>query len=114
MNLFPWLKSAGTMKPSPHILNSNAPLVRKRYCFSGFVQGVGFRWEAKKLAEQLNLTGWIRNECDGSVTMEIEGKVDSIVECIRTMQGVPRFDITDIQAEDLPCSRAETNFRVVY
>lgn len=47
--------------------------VRKRIVFHGRVQGVGFRYTAKYLAQSLGLTGWARNERDGTVTMEIQG-----------------------------------------
>ena len=36
--------------------------VRKRIIFRGRVQGVGFRYTAKYLAQSLGLTGWVRNE----------------------------------------------------
>lgn len=41
--------------------------------FVGEVQGVGFRWTARKVADDLGLSGWVRNEPDGSVSMELEG-----------------------------------------
>ncbi len=41
--------------------------------FIGTVQGVGFRWTNQGIANQLNLTGWVRNNSDGSVEMEIQG-----------------------------------------
>ena len=41
--------------------------------FIGTVQGVGFRWTNQGIANQLNLTGWVRNNGDGSVEMEIQG-----------------------------------------
>ena len=44
--------------------------VRKHIVFYGRVQGVGFRYTAKYLAQSLELTGWVRNEYDGTVTME--------------------------------------------
>ena len=40
----------------------------------GRVQGVGFRYTAKYLALSLGLTGWARNEWDGTVTMEVQGR----------------------------------------
>lgn len=44
---------------------------------SGKVQGVWFRASTKQKAQELNLTGWVRNEPDGSVAAEAEGgKVD--------------------------------------
>ena len=41
--------------------------------FVGQVQGVGFRWTSMNVARELDLTGWVRNEPDGSVTAEIQG-----------------------------------------
>ena len=113
MNLFQWLKGGGTAT-IPVQDDPSAPGVRRRYRFSGLVQGVGFRWEAKRLAKQLKLTGWVRNEGDGSVIMEAEGRANNIDALVRTMQKVPRFDITAIETEDLPCSGVETAFEVLY
>lgn len=48
--------------------------VRKRIVFQGRVQGVGFRYTAKYLAQSLELKGWVRNEWDGTVTMEVQGR----------------------------------------
>ncbi|MEI3220238.1 MAG: acylphosphatase [Lachnoclostridium sp.] len=48
--------------------------VRKHITFYGRVQGVGFRYTAKYMAQSLGLTGWVCNESDGSVTMEIQGR----------------------------------------
>ncbi len=39
----------------------------------GRVQGVGFRFTAQALAASFDVAGFVRNEWDGSVYMEIEG-----------------------------------------
>lgn len=60
-------------------------MIRKRIVFSGWVQGVGFRYRARHAAELLGATGWVRNEYDGSVTMEIQGteeQIDGVIEAI--------------------------------
>ena len=41
--------------------------VRKHIVFHGRVQGVGFRYTAKYLANSLNLVGWVQNEWDGTL-----------------------------------------------
>ena len=40
---------------------------------SGKVQGVFFRASAKGKAEELNIKGNVRNNADGSVSIEVEG-----------------------------------------
>ncbi|QOY61019.1 acylphosphatase [Thermophilibacter immobilis] len=63
---------------------NNAPEVpsedtrRLHLRFVGQVQGVGFRWTASAVARRLALTGWIRNEEDGSVTAEIQGSGEHV------------------------------------
>lgn len=41
--------------------------------FSGRVQGVGFRATTRKVAVSHGLTGWVRNEADGTVLAELQG-----------------------------------------
>ncbi|HEX2894653.1 MAG TPA: acylphosphatase [Marmoricola sp.] len=49
---------------------------------TGRVQGVSFRYYTQLRAQQLGLTGWVRNEPDGSVAGHFEGApgaVDGLV-----------------------------------
>lgn len=55
--------------------------------FVGRVQGVGFRFTAVRCVERRqqsndSLTGWVRNEMDGSVLMVVEGLRASIEACL--------------------------------
>jgi len=45
---------------------------------SGQVQGVFFRASAKEEAESRGLTGFVRNEPDGSIFIEAEGPQDKL------------------------------------
>ena len=47
-------------------------MIRRHYVFIGWVQGVGFRWRAKQAADLYRCTGYVRNEWDGSVTLDWE------------------------------------------
>ena len=117
MELFRWLKKAFAVNQQTVVQRPDGPHtppVRRRYRFSGRVQGVGFRYEAMIIADQLGLVGWARNENDGTVLVEIEGETGYINEFLRAMQAVPRFDITEIQTEDLPLSQTETAFNALY
>ena len=59
---------------------------RRRIGFSGWVQGVGFRYRAVHAAGLYGCTGWVKNEYDGSVTMEIQGTEDAIDRVILAIE----------------------------
>lgn len=44
-----------------------------RTTFRGRVQGVGFRIQTLDIAKGFDISGFVRNEVDGSVTLEAEG-----------------------------------------
>jgi acylphosphatase len=46
---------------------------RMGYRVTGRVQGVGFRAYAVRLARECSVVGWVRNEADGSVSVEAAG-----------------------------------------
>ncbi len=51
---------------------------RYRLIFSGRVQGVGFRWRTWQYARQHQLVGWIQNQADGTVMLELEGAEEEL------------------------------------
>lgn len=54
-------------------VDPKAGRVRYRVIFSGRVQGVGFRATAQEKARRVALVGYVRNQADGTVEMEVEG-----------------------------------------
>ena len=77
-------------------------IVRKRLIYHGRVQGVGFRYTAKRLANVLELTGWVKNEYNGTVIMEVQGKEATIY---RLMEGINRdiyIQIDWIDSKEIP------------
>lgn len=55
----------------------------------GQVQGVAFRWTTLQRAEQFRVTGWVRNETDGSVQAHLEGSPDAVANLIAWMRHGP-------------------------
>ncbi|MBC7835309.1 MAG: acylphosphatase [Phycisphaerales bacterium] len=47
--------------------------MRVRMRYQGRVQGVGFRMTALSIATRHAVSGWVRNEADGSVLLQVEG-----------------------------------------
>ncbi len=62
--------------------NSIAILVR----FTGRVQGVGFRFETARIAHDLPVTGYVRNEPDGSVELLVEGSPEAARQLLEEIQ----------------------------
>ncbi len=62
-------------------------LERARVIFTGYVQGVGFRFTARMLASHFPVTGLVRNLPDGTVKLEAQGErpvVESYLQALRT------------------------------
>lgn len=69
----------------------------------GRVQGVGFRFSARSRARKLNLTGWVRNEPDGTVRIMCEGsreRVEQFKAWLR--EGPPGAHVTHVDAREEP------------
>ncbi|MGF2383950.1 acylphosphatase [Lentilactobacillus otakiensis] len=65
-------------------MNDNIKTVKMNA--SGLVQGVGFRWATIQIAESLDISGWVKNEPDGSVSILASGSrenLDHFIEKIR-------------------------------
>ncbi len=50
--------------------------------FSGYVQGVGFRYTARRIADSLGLVGWVKNCYDGRVELVAEGEEEVLTEML--------------------------------
>jgi acylphosphatase len=57
---------------------------------TGRVQGVSFRFWTRREAEALGLSGWVRNEADGSVSALIAGPRAAVERMVRALHVGPR------------------------
>ncbi len=76
---------------------------------TGRVQGVAFRWEAQHAAERMGVTGWVRNEPDGSVTAHVEGDevaVNDMVVWLR--RGPPAAHVRDVTVMPVSATGADS------
>jgi len=71
----------------------------------GKVQGVFFRDSSKKKADKLGLSGWVRNEQDGTVKIVAEGEEENLKKLIKWCRdGGPEYakiDNVDIEWKEL-------------
>ncbi len=62
---------------------------RAEITVSGTVQGVGFRWFTTRQAQSYGVTGWVRNNEDGSVSVVAEGDEGSLKSFIEDLRRGP-------------------------
>ena len=86
-------------------------MIRRRIVFYGQVQGVGFRYRAAKAAEMVGCTGWVRNDWDGTVTMEIQGTEEQIDQVILAIERGRFIRIENMDSKSLPVKPEERRFR---
>ena len=85
-------------------------MIRKHIRFWGRVQGVGFRYRAYHAANAVGATGWVRNEYDGSVTMEIQGTEELIDQVILLIEKGRFVRIENMDARTIPVKEEERGF----
>ncbi|MEM7229513.1 MAG: acylphosphatase [Planctomycetota bacterium] len=64
--------------------------------FRGRVQGVFFRATTRDLSERFAVTGWVRNEPDGSVVCVAEGEQAELDRFIAAVREAKRGNIDDV------------------
>lgn len=88
--------------------------IRKYIRFYGQVQAVGFRWTAMQAAKLYGVTGWVRNEYDDSVSMEIQGTERQIDDVIAAIDRGTYIVIDRMEVKRLETVEEERGFRVKY
>ena len=84
---------------------------RKHLTFYGDVQGVGFRYRARHAAGLVGATGWVRNEFDGSVTMEVQGTENQIDQVVALVAEGRYVQIDRMEVKTIPLEENETGVR---
>jgi len=86
----------------------------KRYLIHGRVQGVGFRYFAEGVAEQVGVTGYTRNLDDGGVEVYAVGTSDQLSALSGYLWRGPRgADVRGVQEFDAPVEDL-SGFRIEY
>lgn len=79
----------------------------------GHVQGVGFRYFVLETAQQLQLTGWVRNLVNGNVELVAEGNRTDLDKLFSAVQsGSPGSMVTIVVSDWLPAQNTFTLFSI--
>jgi len=87
-------------------------IARAHVIFSGRVQGVGFRYTARRAAGGFDVTGWVRNLPDGRVEFEAQGERAEVEACLEEVRSRMRSCIHGEEVSWIGAAAGETDFGI--
>ena len=104
-------------KPKYHERLDDGKIAMKKLVhvyYSGRVQGVGFRFIAKRIAEELGLYGWVSNLDDGRVEIYAEGDEGALNDFLTQINSNFSRYIQDKQVIWEPAASEFRNFSIKF
>lgn len=83
---------------------------------TGLVQGVGFRWTTQMIAQELGITGTVKNNPDGSVSIVAQGEEFPLEHFIKKIKASPSVagHVDHVDLNTISNAEKFTRFSVVY
>lgn len=85
---------------------------RRAVIFRGRVQGVGFRATTRDVASGHDVTGWVRNEPDGSVRCEVQGASEAVDGFLEDLEGRMARYIDSRRVDPIGLAEGERGFAI--
>lgn len=85
---------------------------RRQVTYRGHVQGVGFRATARQRAVLYEVTGWVRNEPDGTVMLEVQGLQPEIERFLWDVRDRLAGYIKNEEGVTIPVVKDEQEFEI--
>lgn len=89
-------------------------MVAKHMIFAGRVQGVGFRFTARNIANRHQLAGFVRNLPDGTVEMLAQGPAEDVDNCLRDIEDSFAGYIRQTEIDDTPPDPRQSEFKITF
>lgn len=86
---------------------------RLRLLISGLVQGVNYRYYTELKADELGLSGWVKNLPDGRVEIEVLGSKEKLADFLSwCQQGPSSALVQDIKVEWSQADKIFNSFEI--
>jgi acylphosphatase len=89
-------------------------MIARHITFTGRVQGVGFRFTARRAASRRQLTGYVRNMPNGSVEMLAQGRPEDVDDCIQDIKEYFLGYIREAKIAEIPPDPKYTDFNITF
>ncbi len=91
---------------------SNESPQRREIYFSGWVQGVGFRYMTRNIAARFDVRGFVKNLPDGRVLLVVEGVARTLDEFVAAIETEMDRYVHSAQSTVLPATDEFTRFEI--
>ncbi len=90
-------------------------LTAKHIVVKGKVQGVFFRKNTKQIADDLNISGWVKNTDEGHVEIFAQAFEDEVEKFIHwCKQGPSKADVENVEIKDAKPDNSINHFSIKY
>ena len=89
-------------------------MLAKHIIFVGRVQGVGFRFTARRAASRRQLTGFVRNVPNGTVEMLAQGRPEDVDDCIQDLKEYFAGYLKETRIEEIPPDPRYIDFKITF
>ncbi|MGD2093689.1 MAG: acylphosphatase [Phycisphaerales bacterium] len=89
-------------------------MIARHVIFKGRVQGVGFRYTTRRIADRYQLAGFVRNLPDGTVEMLAQGSPKDIDNCMRDIEEYFSGYVRDTKVNEIPSDPKYTDFQITF
>ena len=90
-------------------------MIAKHIIVSGIVQGVFFRKHTQQKANELNITGWVKNREDDRVEIFAQGDATNLQHFVEwCKKGPPKAEVERVEVTDDEADNHLKRFSIVY
>lgn len=89
-------------------------LIAYKVLYSGMVQGVGFRYTARRIAVNYNITGYVKNLMNGKVEILVEGAKEEVERFLVGISKSFQDYITKVEKTEVPEKGEYDNFEISF
>lgn len=88
--------------------------VRRRVIYAGRVQGVGFRYTTRMIADSFPVVGFVKNLDDGTVELQAEGARAAVDDFLAAVARRFQANLRDTATNDIAPRGSEPSFDIAY
>jgi acylphosphatase len=90
-------------------------MIRLHIIVHGRVQGVGFRYCTQYEASHRQLTGWVKNNDNGTVELEVQGEEEKVKQFVQKTGKISPFaKVTKLDITETSPIPTEKDYRIIY